>query len=84
MCRHAGHTFDWDGRAPAVPGDTLGLHLRLPNEGDGGGTLSIALNGELLGQMCEVPRGEYVWMVENGDPGERVVVRAGEPHPQSK
>jgi hypothetical protein len=79
MCRHAGRTFDWEGRHAAVPGDTVGLHLRLPNEGDGGGTLSVFLNGQLLGEMCEVPPGEYVWMVENGDPGESVTVRAAEP-----
>ena len=75
MCRHAGRTFDWDGRAAAVPGDTIGLHLRLPHKG--GGALSIFLNGELLGEMCSIPPGEYVWMVENGDPGETVSVRAG-------
>lgn len=134
MCRHAGKTFDWGG-SPAIPeacpGDTIGLHLRLPNEsaispkeffqqiewkgmfskyddngiptrdGSGkpltknarkdlvkryrtysntiGGTLSVFLNGEPLGKMCDVPPGEYVWMVENGDPGESVTVRAGNP-----
>jgi ankyrin repeat protein len=77
LCRHAGRAFDWGGRTAAVPGDTLGLHLRLPETGDGGGTLSVFLNGELLGEMCEVPAGEYVWMVENGDPGESVQIRAG-------
>ena len=71
--RHSGKAFDWKGRTAAGPGDVVGLHLALP-EDTKGGALSVYLNGVHLGVMCNLPAGEYVWMVEGGDPGESITI----------
>ena len=85
--RHAGKTFDWpnsekgpsDLGAAAGPGDKYKLALNLPEgQSGGGGAITVfhtcARTGRerALGQLCRVPAGEFVWMVEAGDPGECV------------